>query len=55
MRVRVEKGKMIIWNKTKTFWFLFIDNKPYGYFGTKREAINKSKEHVPITQTSVPG
>ena len=55
MRVRVEKGKMIIWNKTNWFWFLFIDNKPYGYFSTKREAINKSKEHAPITQTSALG
>jgi len=42
--VRIEKGKMIVWNKTTWCWFLFIDNKPQGQFRTKKEAVNKSNE-----------
>ena len=44
--VRIERGKRIVWNKTTWWYFLFIDNTPQGYFKTKIEAINKSKEII---------
>ena len=43
-RVTIERGCMVVWNKTTWWWFLSINNEPKGYFKTKREAIQKSKE-----------
>ena len=42
--IKIEKGAMIRWNKITWWWFLSINNEPKGYFKTKREAIQKSKD-----------
>ena len=44
--VRIEKGKKVVWNKTTWWWYLSIDGKPQGYFKTKKEAVDKSKELI---------